>query len=421
MNIALGAEKALIGSLLIEPQRLLHIRETIAPEFFHDALLGSLFRFMCQMADERLDIDTVTLVDRATQANFDRNAVVDCLSGTPSASHIGTYSRLVAEAYYGRKALEACRTLAKDQNSDNLKDVEAWIVKKQALSAPQLFNYATGLHDVLDAMQHQEQSESLKTGVEVLDRCWHGSKPGEINTWAAATNVGKSLMLLNLMHRSAASGYRCLYVGTEMTAHETVHRHLSIVSGIANWKIRQPALDLAEIGQVTDALSNSLSTLPVSILDAPEPRLEDIDAAIVASKAQVVFLDYLERFNLPKLGRDDAMRLRIKEFMRRSKTMARIRGVTIHLAAQLSRQAYGLEERRPTMAEISESSAVEKESDRIMLMWTPKAKQPQDPTAQFKIIEVIQAKNRHGSRGLVFDMKLNERTLEITEANNEGN
>jgi replicative DNA helicase len=406
----MDAEKAVIGSILADAAALTTARDMLAPEFFKDSMLGRTFKVMLGM--RYLDIFTVEAEvskQKILSASEARTVLLDCQDSVASAGNVAYHARTVAENYYDRQILQACRDMAKNPDTQNLGSIEKLFLAKQGLDSSPLLKYETGLYDLVDDIVSQKREAGFKTGLPSIDRAWICARPGEINTWAAATNTGKSLMLLNLMDQAAKNGNRCLYVGTEMSARETAHRHLSILSGVEPWKMRMPKLNEEEVRRMTMAVSDRMSGLPISILDDPEPGLKDIEASIVAAKPQIVFLDYLERFSLPK---EENMRLRVKEFMRQLKNLARRRNVVIHLASQLNRQAYGADEKRPTMAEISESSAVEKESDRIMIMWAPKAKQTVD---HGRVLEVIQAKNRHGRRGIIFDLFVDERSLTISE------
>jgi replicative DNA helicase len=397
-------EKAVIGAVLAEKQSLVIAKDIVSPEFFSDSRLGRVFGTMLRM--EAIDLLTV---EAEMGEPWARELLVECMGTVVTAGHMAYYARKVAEAHYDRKILESCRRMAQNPAKEHLSEIERLFLNKQGLESPTVFNYKTGLFDLVDNIMSQKREPGFKTHIHAIDKAWISTRPGEVNTWAAATNVGKSMMLLNLMSLSAQNGERCLYVGTEMSAAETAHRHLSMLSGVAPWKIRLPKITEEEMRRMVDTVSTRMSNLPISILDQPEPGLKEIEAAIIAAKPQIVFLDYLERFTLPK---EESMRLRVKEFMRQLKSLSRRRGVVVHLASQLNRNAYGHDEKRPTMAEISESSAVEKESDRIMIMWTPKAKQTVD---HGRVLEVIQAKNRHGKRDISFDLFMDERSLTISE------
>lgn len=391
-------------------------RQFVSPPFFYVLANGEIFKAAVALYDDRRPIDIVTVGDRLRETGkFNEAGGIDhlqaCARGAPNSSpdYAEHYSRIVARLYYERELINACRELAVKQD-DNLADITRLVGLKESLGAPALFRYQDDLVDFLDRTLATDKNPGYPLSIPTLDSVCPKVSPGEINTWCAATNTGKSIMLLNIMHRLASKGTRCLYVGTEMSAFETVQRHMSIVTEIEPWKFRTPQLDIQEIATIYSALADSLSKMPVCILDMPEPALADIEAAIGAFKPEVVFLDYLERFRFPH---EDSLRLKIKEFMMRLKTLARTKGVVVHLAAQLNRGAYAKEETRPTMADISESSAIEKESDRVVLMWAPK-NSVQSFSGKTRV-EVILAKNRHGHRGAAFSMLLDHKTLKMQE------
>lgn len=402
------AEKAVLGSLLVR-DCLYEIRDLLEPRHFYSIKMGEIYGAILALSDDKKSIDAITVAERMRDKLEDAHGfLANLIDAAQFISHVQDYAKIVVGLHYEREIINASRALALDQSGDSLEKVRQLVLAKESLGAPVVFDYKTDLVGMMESVQ-ANKIKSLSTGIRSIDDSFKGMQPGEINTWGAATSVGKSLTLLNLMDMAAKNGDKCLYVGTEMSAMETVKRHLSIITAIQPWKIRRAILDMEESSRMVDAISERMVDLPIRILDEPEPAIKDIEAAISATGASVVFLDYLERFTFPK---EENMRLRVKEFMRRLKNMARRRGVVIHLAAQLNRDTYGSEEKRPTLANLSESSAVEKESDRVVLLWSPKAKQTEGNT---RVLEAVIAKNRHGKRGLIFDLLLDENSLRITD------
>lgn len=407
-------EKAVIGGVIIHGGWIDYVRQVVEPEYFSVPSHRQAFEVLCAMRDRREAIDETTASARMNAAGNDKavSLLIDCLHAARKSDNTRDYARLVAEAHFDSLIVKAGSQIGGSGVDQQLvvDELTRLVLAKQSLTAPPTFDYGAPLHDAIDEILMPKSGKRLKTHFHAVDEFWHGVEPGEVNTWAAATNVGKSMMLLNLAHLAAKNGNRVLYVGTEMSAIETVRRHLSIASGVSAVKLRQNKLDELDLRTINETAGEVLYSMPFHVLDLPEPSLADVDAAINAKKPDVVFLDYLERFTLP---REESMRLRVKEFMRKLKNLARQRGVVVHLAAQLNRNAYGMTEARPTLAELSESSAIEKESDRVMLMWTPKDKQRNEYGGN--VIEIIQAKNRHGKRGLAFDAFLSDSNLTITE------
>ena len=408
------AEKAVLGSILIEDAgaSLRVAQQILTPEMFYQDKHAAVFRVMCERFPDGAGLDSVTLSDALRAAGQEgSNAILaDCMKAVAMAAHVGHYAKIVARTYYERGIIKASRELAADPGTEKIEAIRELTLRREHLGAAFSSSLADVLHGLVDRMDAKDPVRTFFTGLPAVDRAWLGMRTGEINTWGAATNDGKSVLLLNLAHLAASRGNRCVYFGTEMSAAELATRLVSIGGGPEAWKLRKGLLRGDDMQNYLSAC-DCLAKLPLQIVDHPEPGLRDIEAAIFEHKAEVVFLDYLERFSLP---REENLRLRIKEFMRQLKNMARRCGVVVHLAVQLSRKVYGQTEGAPTMAEISESSAVEKESDRVMLMWAPQKKNKGDWGR--RVLEVRQAKNRHGARGIGFDLELDEKTLRVSQA-----
>ncbi len=415
-------EKAVLGSILIDGQAgIHHLRSAQAliskPEMFFFTPHRQIWQTMLEVGD---GVDVTTLAQRLKEKGELEEVgdwkflLIELSQSVATAAHIEHYARLVARSYYEREINKAAITMSTSQSQESLELITRLVLAREDLSSPPMFDYTVSLADMLDEITDDKKVEkTYKFNFMSLDRLIHGLKKGEVNTFGAATNQGKSLLLLNLMDFQARAGERCLFVGSEMSARETFSRHLSMTSGVASWKIREGGKVLIpDIDAVHTAISEILSTLPITILDYPSPTLEKIETAIGKSKAGMVFIDYLERMTLPKA---ENLRLAVKEFMRRLKTLARKTNVVIFLASQLNRNTYStLADTTPTLGDLSESSAIEKESDRVFLMWKPKSIQVDDDGLNSRI-EIIKAKDRHGPNGLKTILRINGKTLRIEE------
>lgn len=415
------AELAILGACMIEVEAIQLARQFVEPAHFFASQRGAIFETVLRLHDKGESVDVITLAaELERQGKLDsiggRSFLADCFTST-HASHTASYSRLVARHYYDREIAKQARRLAENTDSETLERISALCIARSELDSPAVFDYQTSLHDALDDISSSKKEPVYKFGLPALDAITDGLKKGEVTTFGAATNQGKSLLLLNLMDLQARAGARCLFVGSEMTAQETFARHLSMRSGLEAWKVRLHKLGPDEIRRAVDTVSEHLSPLPIQILDDPEPSLERIEAAILRTKPDAVFVDYLQRMSFPH-AKD--FRLAVNEFMRRLKGIARKRQCLIFLASQLNRTTYSKEsDLPPTLADLSESSAIEKESDRVFLLWRPKILQPQaDPgTANYRSrIEVIKAKDRHGPNGLKAHLDLDGKVLTIKEA-----
>ncbi len=413
-------EKAVLGSILIDAQTgIHHLRSAQAiitkPEMF---FFNPHRRIWETMIDIGEGVDLTTLTQRLSD-NGELEGVggwkyllIDLSSSVSTAAHSDHYARLVARSYYEREINKAALVMSTAQSPESLNRITSLVLAREEINSAPMFDYTKSLHDMLDEITDEKKREkSYKFHFLPLDQIVHGLKKGEINTFGAATNQGKSILLLNIMDLQAKHGERCLFVGSEMSARETFSRHLSMASGVASWKIREGGKALlSDIATIQNTISETLSTLPISILDDPSPTLEKIEVSIGKAKADMVFIDYLERMTLPKA---DNLRLSVKEFMRQLKTIARKTNTVIFLASQLNRNTYSnVADTPPTLGDLSESSAIEKESDRVFLMWKPKSIQPEDETLNAKL-EIRKAKDRHGANGLTAIINLDGKNLRI--------
>ena len=412
------AEVAAIGAILVEGSAARVIGKYVTPDMFYHPEVRDLYVAVMAVVDSGVSVDIVTVGEELRRTEkYDYigggAALTGCLDAVVSAAHAEYYAKIIAACHYEREIINQASALVTTtyQSGDPqliLNKIRELVLAKESLTASMTFDYSKDLISFCESIGSKKQAATNKTGIREIDQFWRGTRGGEVNVWGAATNVGKSLMLMNLMHLSAMQDKRCLYVGTEMTAFETAQRHLSVISGFPAGKLRNGDIDMNEMAGLNDVISGRMVNLPIHIFDAPEPSIEQVESVVSSSKAEIVYLDYLERFSLP---REESMRLRVKEFMRRLKSMARRQNVEVHLAAQLNRSVYGTEEKRPSLADLSESSAVEKEADRVMLLWRPKSRQPTD--GYTSLIECIQAKNRHGYMGQAIDLYLNNSNLKI--------
>lgn len=417
----LRAEMAVVGACIIDGQGIALARQFTAPAHFYNHGLREAFEAILRLADQCQAVDLVTLAAELQRiGKLDEvggsGALAEAINAAQHTAYAGDYAKIVARYHFEREIALAAQRLTEDQdNPKHLEAIQSLSLARNELNAPAMFDYATSLHDFLAELADPKQEPVYKFGLRTLDNITEGLKKGEVNTFGAATNQGKSLLLLNLLDLQAQAGARCLFVGSEMTARETVARHLSIRSGLAAWKIRLPKLSPEEFASAQTTVADKLYPLPVQILDDPEPTLERIQAAVIRGKPDFLFVDYLERMSLPHA---ENLRLAVKEFMRRLKTMARKQNVVIFLASQLNRRTYGAEgDAPPTLADLSESSAIEKESDRVFLIWKPKMLQP-EPGRSGSVMEIIKAKDRHGPNGLKAHLELDGRTLCLREVKN---
>jgi replicative DNA helicase len=103
----------------------------------------------------------------------------------------------------------------------------------------------------------------------------------------------------------------------------------------------------------------------------------------------------------------DSRQEQIAKISRRLKSLARELGIPLIALSQLNRAVESREDKRPRMADLRESGAIEQDADIVLLLHRPEY---YEATDQPGVAEIIVAKNRNGPTGTIKLTFLNKLT-----------
>lgn len=273
--------------------------------------------------------------------------------------------------------------------------------------------------DYINAAASGETKPFLSTGFPSLDRQLAGGLvEGGLITIAARPGAGKSTMALAIADNVAAQGGNVLYISLEMTTVQLWSCRLANTSGLSRTEIYAGKIDEAARGwqRLTDAFQ-MLSERPFFIRDVPS-TVEDIEReARCLDGLALLVVDHIglvkpmERMSRYEIMTDTAHRL---------KQLALSLKIPIIGLCQLNRQSESRNDKRPTMADLRDSGAIEEDSDVVSLLFRPAAysKGEDKPKPwENQELQVIVDKNRHGATGTV-NMEFCGMTARIMEGRN---
>jgi replicative DNA helicase len=199
-----------------------------------------------------------------------------------------------------------------------------------------------------------------------------------------------------LLHAATVSEKRVLFFSVEMGQDEICERLLASISGVDAGKIRRGQMTGEELGSVVKAagkVSNSLLILDDADMTPIKMRL--ISQRIQAQGGlDLVAIDYLQLLHTD--GKSEGRQWEMAEISRQIKRMARELDAPILALSQLNRQSETRENRRPRLADLRESGALEQDADIVALIHRPGLSSGEGDLSE-TIIDV--AKNRHGMTG----------------------
>ena len=399
----LDAERAVLGSAMISDEAARWLIGNLDSKHFYREEHGFILQAIRWLLTDEQPVDLVSVCIYLKKLNHlgdvgGQEAVLDIQNSVAVASHFAYYGKEVLTAYHDREMMKLALMLSDPKDIDNqdsrdklLQSLYDTAKSRDGLSGKVGMTMKDALHASIDEME-KGPADLVKTGVMQIDKIIGGIAPGDLFIVGARPGMGKTIMCLTFAINMAREGKKVAFFSGEMSAAQIVKRAISSRSGVPHWKLREHRFQGNDMNLVLEAAS-SLSGLPLVFCDKPSPSLRDINSFSDANKADIVVIDYLTRCSLPHA---ESFRLSVNAFVKAVKNMTRDTGRRTILAAQINRANDKTPDKRPTLSDLSESGAIEQESDFVGLLYQETAEKNKDESA----LEFIIAKGRGTGTGI---------------------
>lgn len=242
-----------------------------------------------------------------------------------------------------------------------------------------------------------------ESGLTDLDKKIAGGfMPGQLIIVAGRPSMGKSAFAQGIAENIAHTGKAVLFFSLEMGAYEIMDRYLCKNAGIAMDKLKiKGGLQQADYAKIAEILPEMMNT-PLFISDKSGINAREVINSIAVFKEYMstknlelglVVIDYLQLMSAknPKINRE----AEISEMTRSLKIAARELEVPIMALSQLNRGLENRTEKRPQMADLRESGAIEQDADIIVGLYREEVYY-KDKEEIKGIAEACILKNRNG-------------------------
>lgn len=239
------------------------------------------------------------------------------------------------------------------------------------------------------------------TGYFDLDEITGGFQGSQLIILAARPSMGKTALALNICEHVICDLKKAvLFVSLEMGELELVERLLSSRSRVDGHKLRTGKglgqQDMVALGRGYA----ELRAAPLFIDDTPARNMLQVTANARRLKRRqdigLICIDYIQLVDSEESR--DSRQEQIAKISRRLKQLARELNIPVVALSQLNRAVENREDRRPRMADLRESGAIEQDADLVLLLHRPEY---YDANDQPGVAELIIAKNRSGATGSV--------------------
>jgi replicative DNA helicase len=431
----LEAERSVLGAILIDNAALNVAAAVITPaSFFRDAH-RRIFERMADLSERSQPIDLVTLKEELERAGDLEEVggpayIASLVDGVPRSTNVEYYAQIVKEKATLRSLIFAANRILgtayeADQEADLvLDDAESAIfavaedrIKAGFIPMRQLVDES--MPKIERLFEHRTLVTGVPTGFEDINRKTRGLQPGDLVIVAARPSMGKTSLVLNICQHVAtqavdASGRKGVagFFSLEMSKEAIFMRLLAAEARIDLYRLLGGNIGQKEYGQIAQAL-NTLGEAQFFIDDTAGIGVLEMRAKARRLKAEhgldLLAVDYIQL--MTARGRYENRTLELASISRSLKGLAKELSVPVVVLSQLSRAPEARADKRPMLADLRESGALEQDADVVMLIFREDMyKQDDRPSESDGIAEIIIAKQRNGPTGTVKLAFLREQT-----------
>jgi len=411
----LDAERSVLGAILLDNHALNVAAERLRADDFLSDYNRRIYQQMVALGEMQQAIDLVTLTDQLhrrgeLEAAGGAAYLAQLLDGVPSVTNIEHYTRIVKEKAVLRNLIHVTHAI-QQQALEAEEDADAILDRAESsifqLAEDRVRAGLVSMRDVVTADMDRLQRiitegrkvTGLATGYPELDDLTSGLQGSELIILAARPSIGKTALALNIAENVAvrADVPRAVAIFSfEMSKESLLMRMLSSLSPVDAHKFRTGHLSREDWRVMTQALGR-LSQAPLWIDDAGSATVVEIGAKARRLRRDkgldLLVIDYLQL--IAARGRFSNRNEEVTSITRGLKALAKELKVPVLVLSQLTR-APEREDRRPQLADLRESGAIEQDADVVMFIHRPNAFKTEEAPDERARTELIVAKQRNG-------------------------
>ncbi len=414
----LEAERSILGAVLLDNHALNAAVERLRSEDFFLPQHRHIFERMVQLGEKQQAIDTITLMeDLARNGTLEAAGGVAYLSsladGLPRVTNVDHYARIVKEKailrslIYSASAIQEQALAAGDDADVILDRAESTIFQ---LAEDRVKAGLIGVKDLVkESFDRLEKIFSegrritgLATGYSGLDNETAGLQPSELIILAARPSMGKTALALNMAENVALRQREPVAIfSLEMSKESLLLRLLASHARVDAHKFRTGHMNRDDWGKVTKSLAE-LGEAPIWIDDSASSTVLEMGAKARRLKRDrglsLVIVDYIQLV-VPSTNRRNSNRQEeVSSISRSLKALAKELKVPVVVLSQLTR-APEREDRKPQLADLRESGAIEQDADVVLFINRPNFYKTDMAEEDRAKAEIIIAKQRNGPTG----------------------
>jgi replicative DNA helicase len=411
------AEQSVLGGILLEPEALSRILEVLQEDDFYREGHRKIFSAMVALYQKGTPVDLITLTESLlTRQNLEAiggaSYLTSLTDAIPSAVNIEVYARIVREKAILRRLINLTTEIAtksyqfSGEVEDILDQAEKSIFEITASKiTPHIYPLSEVIKDsfhTIEALyERKERISGVPTGFTKLDQMTSGFQPSDLIIIAGRPSMGKTAFALDIARNAATlAEIPSVIFSLEMSRQQLAIRMLCSEARVDSYKLRSGFIGERDWPRLTNA-AGLLSEAPIYIDDSPALSVLQMRAKARRLKSEkglgLAVVDYLQLMS--GRGGSDRREQEISEISRSLKALAKELNIPVVALSQLNRKVEDRTDRRPFMADLRESGAIEQDADVILFIY--RDEMYDENSKQKGTAEVIIGKQRNGPIGKI--------------------
>ncbi len=447
----LEAEQALLAAILVNNEAANKVMGFLRPEHFYEPVHAQIFEAACRLVERGQIATPVTL-----KPFFEREEALESLGGPQYLARLAAsavtiinaedYGRTIHDLAIRRELIQIGEDVVNDAfrptlDESALDQIEQTEQKLFALAQEgnreggfRSFEHSLTLaiRMVETAYKRDGRLTGVGTGFADLDAKLGGLHPSDLVVLAGRPSMGKTALATNIAFHAATAYARTKSAGhevtdgavvgffsLEMSAEQLATRVLAEQTDVPSDKLRRGQLSNDDFLRVVKIVQE-LEQIPLFIDDTPALSIAALRTRARRLKRThdlgLVVVDYLQLLRPTARSRAENRVQEISEITQALKALAKDLDLPVLALSQLNRAVEQREDKRPYLADLRESGAIEQDADVVMFIYREEyyleRSEPELDTEKHEnwlakmeqvhnIAEIIIGKQRHGPIGTI--------------------
>jgi replicative DNA helicase len=417
---AVDVEMAVLGAMMLDKGAIAKAIEILDETSFYKPAHQRIFAAMIGLFEKSEPVDLITLVEELRRrAELDKVGgeyyLTELTTKVTTAANVEYHGHIVLEKALMRQLISSSsevvgRAFSETEDAlDLLDEAEQKIFQISEQRMKKSFvSMSTAVHQTMEMLESIHGKHSGVTGVPSafteLDNITGGFQRSDLIIVAGRPSQGKTALVLSIARNAAIlHDVPVGFFSLEMSAQQLVLRLICAEARVDAHMVRTGRLPEDEWRKLSTSVGK-LHKAKIFIDDTPALTVLEIRAKARRLKAEhnigLIVVDYLQLMQGPKNAQSREQE--ISTISRSLKALAKELNIPVLALSQLNRAVELRGDKRPVLADLRESGAIEQDADVVLFVHRPEmfgitTDENNDPTEG--MAEIIVGKQRNGPTG----------------------